>query len=66
MDVAEQLEILKAERAKTIAFLQSLSTEQLGSTMVHPERGVSMVEDLANMLVGHDVYHVKQLLDVTS
>lgn len=63
-EVGEQLALFKAERMKTIALLQSLSKEQLDSTMVHPERGVSTVNDLANTMVGHDVYHIHQLTDL--
>ena len=31
------------------------------SEVLYPERGVQTVEDLANMLLGHDMYHVEQL-----
>ncbi len=63
-DVSVQLATFRSEREKTIALLQSLSKEQLANTMVHPERGVSTVMDLANTLIGHDMYHVKQLSEV--
>lgn len=65
-DIPTQLAIFKAEREKTIALLKSLSKEQLQNTMVHPTRGVCTVLDLANNIVGHDMYHCRQLAEVTS
>lgn len=64
LDVATQLEIFAAERAKTIAFLKGLDPEAWLATMVHPERGEMTVSDVANSLVGHDAYHVEQLVHV--
>ncbi len=63
-DVQEQIALFRAERMKTIEVLKGLSRVQLASTMIHPERGVSSVNDLANTMVGHDVYHIKQLTDL--
>ena len=33
----------------------------LDDERVHPERGEMAVEDQANMLLGHDLYHIEQL-----
>lgn len=60
-ELAEQLEVWKRERALTVDYLASLSLEDLAKTMHHPERGVMTAEDLANTMVGHDMYHVEQL-----
>lgn len=60
-DMEEQARILREERAKTVAYVQTLSPEQLGHTVIHPQRGVQTGEDLVAMLLGHDMYHVEQL-----
>jgi hypothetical protein len=60
-DVTEQLAIYKAERAKTVEFLSALAKEDFRLTYIHPAFGVMVIEDQANMLIGHDMYHVEQL-----
>lgn len=60
----EQLAIFVAEREKTIAYIQALSPEQLRIEAVHNEKGPLAVEDHANMLLGHDLYHIDQLFAV--
>ena len=57
----EALETFKAARAQSIQWLKSLSQEQFALTGVHSERGVWTIYDQANLLVGHDVYHIDQL-----
>lgn len=64
LDVAAQLEVFATERAKTLAFLRGLKGEAWRATMIHPERGEMTLNDVANSLVGHDTYHVEQLLHV--
>jgi hypothetical protein len=61
LDLQEQLDLYAAERAKTVAFLSSLTPSDFRLTYVHPAMGVMVIEDQANMLVGHDMYHVEQL-----
>ena len=60
-DMREEATNFQAERAKTVAWLQTLGTEDWSKSAVHPERGMLTVYDIANMLVCHDVYHLEQL-----
>ncbi len=59
--VADSLAKFKAARAKTIAFIKSLTPAQLASTIRHSEKGIMTAEDQINMLVGHDMYHIEHL-----
>ncbi|HVT11163.1 MAG TPA: DinB family protein [Fimbriimonadaceae bacterium] len=61
-NIGEQSRLFQDERVKTVAYLESLTQEQLGHTVVHPERGRMTTEDLIGMLIGHDMYHVEQLV----
>lgn len=63
-DVAESVSAFALERAKTIELLRSLDTSQWEAYFTHPERGNMTVYDMANLLVGHDMYHVEQLVSV--
>ncbi len=49
------------ERKRTADYLKGLKTEDWSKTVVHPERGILNVYDLANMLIGHDMYHLEHL-----
>jgi hypothetical protein len=60
-DVFEQATLFRDEREKTVAYVAGLKNEDMRNAVTHPERGVQTVEDLANMLLGHDMYHVEQL-----
>jgi len=62
-DIHAQLEKYTFERAKTSAFLLGLKPEQFRLGYVHPAFGQMVIEDQANMLVGHDMYHVEQLTE---
>lgn len=62
LDPEGQLALWADEREKTITFLRGLTPEQWTSEMHHPERGRMTVTDLANAMIGHDMYHVEQLL----
>lgn len=64
-DLEETLRVFAEEREKTIAYLRSLPKNAFAHTVIHPERGEMTVDDLANMFLGHDLYHVHQLLDVS-
>ncbi len=50
-----------SSRLETVAYLQSLSPEQFQHQVVHNERGPMSVYDMANMLIGHDMYHIEHL-----
>lgn len=41
--------------------LREMTPEQFKITIDHPERGIISLEDLANMLLGHDMYHIEHL-----
>jgi hypothetical protein len=62
-DPAAQAEVFIRERAETAAFLRGLAAEDWGKHAFHPERGRQSVEDLANLLLGHDLYHIEQLTE---
>jgi hypothetical protein len=57
----EQAKLYRERRADTIAFLRNLPAENWANSVVHPERGEVSVNDLANMLLGHDHYHLEHL-----
>lgn len=60
-DVETQLARFAAERARTVAFIESLTDEQLAHTLIHPERGAMTVNEHVGGMLGHDVYHIDQL-----
>jgi hypothetical protein len=48
-------------RAETAEFLKMLpESAWIEAWVVHPERGRLSLEDQANMLLGHDLYHIEQ------
>jgi len=68
-NLGDQLNRYEAERAKTIDLVASLTPDQLRSPYLHPALGMMVLEDQANMLLGHDLYHAEQLsayLDVAT
>lgn len=60
-DPREQAALYRKRREGTIAWLKSLSAEDWDKHGVHTERGRQTVYDQANMLLGHDLYHIEQL-----
>jgi hypothetical protein len=60
-DVWQQLALLVERRKETAEFLRSLAPEEMQRAFVHRERGRMTVEDQANMLLGHDLYHIEQI-----
>ncbi len=50
------------DRDRTIEFLQGDGNGKFELSAVHPERGVQTIYDMANLELGHDTYHVEQLL----
>ncbi len=62
-NVAEQTQLFIAERAKTVAFLQTLSPELWEKQGKREAVGMISLEDIAHLLVVHDVYHLKQVQD---
>lgn len=60
-DPREQAQRYQEARAETIAWLQGLQPEDWSKHVMHNERGRMTVSDMANMLLGHDLYHLEQL-----
>ncbi|MCC2671855.1 MAG: hypothetical protein K0Q72_4326, partial [Armatimonadetes bacterium] len=60
-DPVEQAELFIRERAITAEWLRTLREEDWSRQVRHPERGPQSAEDLANALLGHDLYHIEQL-----
>ena len=61
LDPRAQLELWTRRRAETAAWLRGLARDALSQTILHPERGVLTIEDQANHILGHDLYHIEQL-----
>ncbi|HWA82928.1 MAG TPA: DinB family protein [Fimbriimonadaceae bacterium] len=61
-NIGEQTRLFQEERAKTVAYAENLTPEQLCQAVMHPERGRLTTEELIGMLLGHDMYHVEQLV----
>jgi len=57
----DQIELFHRERHATAAFVRSLDAEDWQQIAHHPERGPLSAEDLTNLLLGHDLYHIEQL-----
>ncbi|MCB8932021.1 MAG: DinB family protein [Fimbriimonadaceae bacterium] len=60
-DPAQELDRFEAGRAVTVRYVEGLDPAVFGNTFIHPERGPMTVDDQANMLLGHDLYHLEQL-----
>lgn len=61
LDPFEQARLFSTERHLTAEYLRSVHRGQLSNMVHHPERGELTTEDLANLLLGHDLYHIEQL-----
>ena len=64
MDPASCLEAFRRSRAESVAWLHALPDHEWAKSALHPERGTLTVNDMAVTMLGHDVYHIKQLLEV--
>jgi hypothetical protein len=63
-DPVEQAAAFIRERRITAEMLRQIgSEEEWQRTVTHPERGSKTVEDQANLLLGHDLYHIEQLTE---
>jgi hypothetical protein len=58
-DLFENLRLFGEERGKTTAFLRSLSPSDFEKPLHHPNLGPLKLEDIANFLLGHDIYHLE-------
>lgn len=61
LDPQEQIRLFIERRATTTTWLRDLPAGAFSRSVLHPERGVMTIEDQANMLLGHDLYHIEQL-----
>lgn len=59
----ERLMLYAQKRAETAAWLRKLSSEEWTRTAMHPEKGEQSIEDQANLLNCHDLYHIEQLTE---
>jgi uncharacterized damage-inducible protein DinB len=57
----EQAERFIEGRSVSAQWLRGCRPEEWKQTVTHPERGTLSLEDLANLLLGHDLYHIEQL-----
>ena len=64
-DLAERVRIFTMERAKTVSFLTNLPADQWSREGIRENVGNITIEDIAHLLVVHDVYHLKQISDYT-
>ena len=60
-DPYERLELFRRERAVTAELVRRLQPAAMTNVVLHPERGPMTADDLTNLLLAHDVYHVEQL-----
>lgn len=63
-DWRSELEAWAASRAETIAWLRTVGDDAWSRFVVHNERGRQSLYDQANLLLGHDLYHIEQLCAV--
>ncbi len=59
--VEKSIEMFKSERFETVDLVVSCSPALYRNFVIHPERGEQSLIDLANIMVGHDMYHIEQL-----
>jgi uncharacterized damage-inducible protein DinB len=60
-DIERTLKRFRIGRSTYIAYVETLSLEDLDRPAYHPERGHLTAGDLIDMVVGHDVYHIEQI-----
>ncbi|MBX3118616.1 MAG: DinB family protein [Fimbriimonadaceae bacterium] len=65
-DVASMMQKFATERAQLTVRLKGLSEEQLEQRFAHSHFGKLSVADYAGHILGHDAYHVEQLVGVCS
>lgn len=60
-DVWQQVDLFAQRRAATAEWLRSLPLDSFALEAVHSERGPQSLADQANLLLGHDLYHIEHL-----
>jgi hypothetical protein len=64
LDPLAEIERWKRSRDETILWLKALPPQAWTTVAMHNERGELSLNDQANMLLGHDLYHIQQLMVV--
>jgi DinB superfamily len=64
-DPREQMVEFVESRKETVAFLQGLTDDDWQKAVIHSERGLLTVLELAVSILGHDMYHVEHLTQFT-
>src|SRR5262249_16961710 len=57
----ESVELFRAMRAANLSLYKSLSKDQWKHYGIHSERGQESIEQIARMIAGHDINHLRQL-----
>lgn len=58
----ESLNLFEQERMETVRLLRTLQSGDDLRRILHPEQGRVTILSLGSMLLGHDVYHIEQLI----
>lgn len=65
-NLSEQLARFAEERAQLTAYIATVPREAWNRTAVHGEMGPITFHDLITLLLAHDGYHVKQVIEFRS
>lgn len=65
-DSAECLRRFRAERQEMVAFLRELTPEQWARVGTHTEAGPLTMFEQAALILGHDGYHARQIIEWTA
>lgn len=60
-DIDERLNAFSESRSRTVDFLKSVKPDEWERFVVHSERDKQTLYDQANLLLGHDIYHLEQV-----
>lgn len=63
-DTQQKALVFKTVRAETVGILKALKKSELERFGMHSERGKETVLRMAQMLSGHDVNHVKRIIEI--
>ncbi|CAN5409039.1 hypothetical protein BH11ARM2_BH11ARM2_33260 [soil metagenome] len=59
-DALHELEVFTNRRSDTMTFLHELCADDRKKFFVHPEFGAMTIDQLATLMMGHDLYHIAQ------
>lgn len=63
-EISERLLTFREARALTLRFLEGVEEGDWQKYVIHSERGTQTLYDQANLLIGHDLYHIEQVTTV--